>query len=101
MLADGTEMAWLADSTQKRADRWRLEPNLAQPQIWPEDMQLVTRAQNWRVRAAPAKWDAVEAFVYWMGDEQETVLGLVEDECKERSLVRFIVSPKEPGAHAV
>jgi hypothetical protein len=100
MLATGPR-AWLAGLNTETGQRVAFGTQSGQPQIWLEDMRLVTRAQNCLVRAAPAKSDAVETFVYWMGDEQETVLGLVEDECKERSLVRFIVSPKEPGAHAI
>ena len=77
------------------------------PQTWLEELaengevRLITQDPETAARAYRARTGMVETFVYWNGDEQNTVVGRVKEERQEGKLLRFTVLPELPGAHAI
>ncbi len=105
ILDDKTSIAWPAGWTQQQADAWRQDHSLPRPTTWLEridggKVQLVTQDQEMKQRAAAAEEDP-QVFVFWNGERQDALAGVVTDSCQDGDSLRFTVQPTEEGAHAI
>lgn len=99
------DVLWPAGWTAEMASRWRKEHNLTAPQTWWEGsdgfvVHLVTTDPEVSRRAAASTTEP-QTFVYWTGEKQDAITGVVEAMCQDGRALRFSLVPQEAGARAI